>query len=153
MPQVTSSARYRTAVSAAVVLAVALHAGPVLHRPTMKRQWPFMVWAMYKDSRPPGPISANQRHIMGTTAAGERAEITEPMLGLAGAAIMRLYGKAMWAGDSATAARFFELVNRTRTDPFVEVRMEGENFLLTDSGLVERKIPTVTFHAAPPAAR
>ncbi len=153
MPPSSSSAGYRTAVSAAIVLVVCLHAAPLLHRPTMKRQWPFMAWAMYKDSRPPGPISANKRRMIGTTAAGERMEVTARLVGLAPAAVARMYAKPMWSGDSAAARRFFERLNGGRPDPFVEIRLEGENFLVVDEGIAEQAIPPVTYRRSSSVAR
>ncbi len=151
MPPSSSSAGYRTAVSAGILLVVGLHAMPLLHRPTMKRQWPFMAWAMYKDSRPPGPISANKRRMIGTTAGGQRLEVTARMVGLAPAAVSRMYAKPMWAGDSLTARRLVERLNRGRRDPFVEMRLEGENFLVRDDGIAEQALPPVTYRVSPPA--
>jgi hypothetical protein len=40
-----------------------------------------------------------------------------------------------------------------REDPFVAVRLEGETYTVTDTGVAKRPFPTITFGVGPSGAR
>ena len=70
-------------ISALILLVLGLHAIPVIsyqgHRQT---RWPFLAWAMYARSWPPGPIQTMDRALVGRTAAGTEEEVTAWLAGL-----------------------------------------------------------------------
>jgi hypothetical protein len=136
-------------ISALIVLIIGLHAVPVLsyqgHRQT---RWPFLAWAMYAASFPPGPITTSRRRIVGVTAAGDTETLSPASIGVSGPALVKSYLQPLSSGDTATAQRLLERLNRTRTDSFVAVRLEGERFTLADTGVVRQAFSPRTYRAA-----
>jgi len=53
----------------------------------------------------------------------------------------------MLAGDSSAARRLFVRLNADRPEPFVEIRVMSIIYGLTDSGIVHRSTPVLTFRA------
>ena len=143
----------KLAVSLAILLILALHALPVLQREAWRRQWPFLKWAMYKNSKAPGPISVDFWRIIGVTAGGGTEEITSELVGLPPATIGRLFTGPMDDGDVEAARRLMALVNRQQGDSVVELRLEGTKYKLTETGIVPEEVPARAFPAAPPAGR
>jgi hypothetical protein len=141
-------------ISLLIVLVIGLHAVPVVsyqgHRQT---RWPFLAWAMYAASIPPGPISTNERRMIGVTAAGDTTELTYEVVGVSGPALVKSYLRPLATGDSLVAQQLFSRVNARRTEPFVIIRLEGERSTLSDTGVVVERYPTVTYHQARPAQR
>ena len=74
--------RRKTLVSIVILLVIGLQAVPVLYRSERGTLWPFMQWAMYKNSRKPGPIDTHQRRILAITATGRSDTVTPRLLGL-----------------------------------------------------------------------
>jgi hypothetical protein len=140
-------------VSIFILLIIALHAVPALNRDLKKRVWPFLDWAMYKDSRPAGPIQAKKKRIVGLTLKGQKEEVTPFLVGSSGFALQALYEQPMWNGDSSAAQRLFRRVNLKREDPFVEFRLESATYTVTDTGVVEEDNPVVTYRAGLPPSR
>lgn len=144
----------KTLVSVLILLAIGLHAAPVLldrgHRQIL---WPFLVWSMYKDSRPPGPIKGWKTSVIGITARGVSERVTRPLVGLSGSAIGRMYIQPMARGDSSAARRLIARLNRQRQDPIVEIRLDRETYWVTDTGLVRKDAPTITYRVQPPVSR
>lgn len=143
--------RRKTLASAVIVLVLGLHAVPLLYRPERGTLWPFMVWAMYKHSRPAGDVQVNQRHILAVTAAGTRDTVTPHRLGLSVTVLDQRYHRPLMAGDTTVIPSLFERLNRDRTDPYVELRLVSEIWTVTDSGLVRRENPVERYRA--PGAR
>jgi hypothetical protein len=123
-------------VSLWIVLAVSLHAVPVVLRerpnPTT---WPWLPWAMYKESRPAGPIVAERRRLSAVTGAGRLVTVEEDSAGLSRFVINRTYVRPWLLGDTTAAPRLFAHLNRRRGDPFVELRLSVETYTVTDTGL------------------
>jgi hypothetical protein len=145
--------QYKVWISTVILLVIALHAVPVLHAGLRKRIWPILDWAMYKDASPPGPIETDRKRIVGITASGHREVVTKEVVGLSSFALDRLYAKPMKTGDSSAAQQLILRLNRQREDPFVEVRLEVETFTATDSGIVRRKKPPITYRVDPAPSR
>jgi hypothetical protein len=137
----------KTLISIAIILVIVLHAAPLLYSAERKTMWPFLDWAMYKDSRPAGPIRANKKRIMGITAAGQRESVTTDLTGVSITAFTMLYLQPMWTGDSSAARRLFDRLNRERDDSFIELRVESETYTVTDSGVVREDNPPITYQA------
>jgi hypothetical protein len=104
---------------------------------------------MYKGSRPPGPIRTVKKHIVGVTLKGMRQAVTPEFLGSSHFAIQGLYEMPMWRGDSLAAEKLFRRLNRQRADSFVELRLESETYIVTDTGLARKDNPAITYHVTP----
>jgi hypothetical protein len=133
-------------VSILIVLALGLHAVPVImRRGTRQVTWPFLVWAMYKESRGPGPITADKRRIVGVTASGTRRKLEADITGLPSPALGRDFVRPMMDGDSVAARRLFQRINAGRHDPFVELRVEINRYSISDTGLVRIDPPVMAY--------
>jgi hypothetical protein len=137
----------RTLASVVIVLAIGLHALPVLYRRERGTLWPFMQWAMYKNSRPAGPVEVQQRRMLAVTASGARDTVTPRLLGLSVTVLEQDYLRPMRTGDTSVAPRLLDRLNQGREDPYVELRLESETYTVTDTGLARRSNPVVTYHA------
>jgi hypothetical protein len=136
--------------SVLIVLALGLHAVPAIQRPGTKMvTWPFLVWGMYKESRGPGPITADKRRIIAITANGRREELEADVTGLSEPALGRDFVLPMMNGDSAAARRLFHRINARRGVPFVELRVEVERYTITDTGLVRKDNPIMVYWLDP----
>lgn len=140
--------RRKTLASVVIVLVIGLHAVPVIHSAERGTLWPFMVWAMYKHSRPAGPVEVNQRHILAVTASGVRDTVTPHRLGLSITVLDQRYHRPLMNGDSSVVPLLFERLNQGRTEPYVELHLVSETYTITDTGLVRTKNPVVTYRAA-----
>jgi hypothetical protein len=140
-------------ISIFILLVIALHAVPVLDAGIRKRAWPFLDWAMYKDSRAPGPIQARKKRITGVTLDGQKEAVTPSLVGSTGFAFQALYTSPMLRGDSSAAQNLFRRLNLQRKDPFVELRLESETYTVTDTGVARQENPVVTYRADPSPSR
>ena len=140
--------RRKILASVVIVLVLGLHAVPVIHSGERDTLWPFMVWAMYKHSRPAGPVEVNQRHILALTASGARDTVTPHLLGVSITVLDQRYHRPLMGGDTSVVPRLFERLNRGRADPYVELRLVSETYTVTDTGLARRENPVVTYRAA-----
>jgi hypothetical protein len=138
---------YKTLISFVILLVIGLHAVPVLYRSERGTLWPFMQWAMYKSSRKAGPIDAHQRRILAITADGRRDTVTPHLLGLSITVLKQRYLRPMANGDLSPAPELIARLNRHRSDPVVELRLEGETYTITDTGIVRTNDPVVTYRA------
>jgi hypothetical protein len=142
--------RSKALLSTLILLAIGLHVVPMLHAGERKRLWPFLVWAMYKNSRPGGPVETNVRHLVGVTSDGQRVDVDDGTVGLGYPAIERMYIRPMLDGDSASAQRLAARLNRWRAEePLAEIRIESERYTVTDSGIVRRANPVVAYRVDP----
>ncbi len=136
--------------SVLIVLALGLHAVPAIQRPGVRMvTWPFLVWGMYKESRGPGPITADKRRIIAVTESGGREELEAIHTGVSGPTLGRDFLSPMMKGDSVVARRLFRRINTGRSDPFVELRVEVERYTITDSGLVRKDNPIMAYWLDP----
>lgn len=139
--------RRKTVASAVIVLVIALHAVPVLYRAERGTLWPFMQWAMYKNSRPAGPVQAQLRNLTAVTDAGRRDTVTPRLLGLSITVLEQRYLRPMMNGDSSVVPGLLERLNREREDPYVLLQLESETWTVTDTGLARQVNPVMTWHA------
>lgn len=144
----------KTLISILILLVIGLHAVPVvLDRGNRQILWPFMVWAMYKDSRPPGPITMWKSRIVGVTANGDSVGVTRSLLGVSSFALVRMYTRPLLMGDSAVAQQLISQLNRQRQDPVVELRVNRETYTATDTGIVRKDDPTISYRPHPSRSR
>jgi hypothetical protein len=141
----------KTFISIAIVLAIGLHAAPVVLSHERGTLWPFMRWAMYKGSRDPGPIFTHQRRILAVTTSGAVDTVTPHHLGLSITVLTLRYLGPMGRGDSTAAAELMDRLNDDRaTDPVVELRVTGETYTVTDTGIARSDLSPLTYPAASP---
>lgn len=150
IPQPSTLSRRKTLVSLVILLVIGLHAVPVLYRRERGTLWPFMQWAMYKNSRGPGPIDTHQRRLLAITAAGRTDTVTPYLLGLSITVLKQRYLAPIANGDVSSAAELVERLNRYRDDPVVELRLEGETYTATDTGIAKTDDPVVTYRPGAP---
>jgi hypothetical protein len=136
-----------------ILLVIGLQALPVLYRSERGTLWPFMQWAMYKNSRKPGPIDTHLRRILAITAAGRSDTVTPRRLGLSITVLKQRYLAPMAKGDLSSAPELVDRLNRYRDDPVVELRLEGETYTVTDTGIVRTDDPVVTYRPGPAERR
>jgi hypothetical protein len=146
--------RSKRVASLFIILAIGLHAVPVVfYQGQRQTRWPFLAWAMYAKSLPPGPIETKQRRLIGVTPDGDEESVTSPLVGLSKSTFGRYYVQPLGRGDSARARELLQRLNGRREEPFVALRLEGETYTVSDSGIVKETHPTVTFLADSPAGR
>ena len=75
--------------------------------------------------------------------------MTPYLVGSSEWALLSLYARPMWAGDSTAAQRLFRRLNVKREDPFVELRLESERYTVTDSGIAKEENPAITYRLEP----
>jgi hypothetical protein len=129
------------------VVVIGLHAAPILVRSERGTLWPFLQYAMYKSSSPPGPIQMTWRHLFGVTSQGRRTEVTPEVLGASITVLEDDYLRPMAKGDASVAGCLFARLNRQRSDPFVELRLVSEEYTATDTGVAVEKNPDMSFHS------
>ena len=136
----------KVAISGLIVLVIGLHAAPILlYRTRKETMWPFLMWAMYKDSRPAGPVEARNTLLMGVTAGSNKHPITSDLVGLPKFTFREMYIKNLRGQDSTAARQLLRKLNRGRKDPFVELRLITETYRLTDRGVTKQHNPVISF--------
>jgi hypothetical protein len=144
----------KTWISLAILTVIALHAVPILsYQGYRQTRWPILAWAMYARSYPAGPVQTESRHLVAVTQERKRLEITPWLAGVPLPAMGKAFVRPLLQGDSAQAEELFRRLNRTRPDPVIEIRVEQERWVVSDTGLVHEVLPVISYHAAPPDAR
>jgi hypothetical protein len=144
----------KTRISLLILLVIGLHAVPVLsYQGERQTRWPFLAWAMYSRSYPPGPITVAKRRLVATFASGKEAEVTGPLVGLPTPAFRGIYIAPLWQGDSTPAYELIRRLNRGRSDPVVRLRLEELRQTLVDTGVVKEMAPALIFQAHPSGSR
>jgi hypothetical protein len=137
-------------ISALILLILGLHALPVLsYQGTRQTRWPFLTWAMYAKSHPPGPIETMNRFLVGTTATGKTDSVTPRVVGLSKDAFRNAYLNPLYRGDSVPAHELLIRINRARTDPIVELRTIGTKYAIADTGIVTEQLPVFVYRYTP----
>ena len=140
--------RRKALASAVIVLVIGLHAVPVIHSAERGTLWPIMVWAMYKHSRPAGPVEVNQRHILAVTASGAQDTVTPQLLGVSITVLDQRFHRPLMGGDSSVVPALFERLNRGRGDPYIQLHLVSRTYTLADTGLARVDNPVRTFRLA-----
>jgi len=140
--------RRKLGISLLIVLVIGLHAAPlVFYQGRRQTMWPFLTWAMYKNSRPAGPIQARRTQILAVTATGKTERISSGFAGLPQPALREMYIEGLRRQDSSVAQQLIHRLNLHRTDPVVEIRVVGQTYNLTPGGVVVRDNPVLSFRA------
>jgi hypothetical protein len=104
-----------------------------------------MAWGMYKESHEPGPITLNQRRIIGINAKGEEQEIYHWQSGYSPLAFKKMFIKPMSNGDAEAARRLAKKINRRLDVPIISFRVESQVYTLTDAGVTREDSPPIIF--------
>lgn len=143
----------KTLISLVICLIIGLHAVPVLYRSERWTLWPFMQWAMYRNSRKPGPIQAHHRRLLAIGSDGAIDTVTPHLLGLSITVLEQRYVRPIGTGDFSSAPELIERLNRHRDQPVVALRVEGETYTVTDTGIARSDYPVVTYRPVSPQSR
>ncbi len=136
----------KTLVSTVIVLVIGLHLLPPIWRRERGTLWPFMQYAMYKNSRGPGPVEAKDRRIIAVMASGREDTVTTDLLGLSITVLEQRFLKPLAAGDTSAVPLLVERLERVaENEPVVEVRLESETFTVTDTGVVRTDNPVLRY--------
>jgi hypothetical protein len=135
-------------VTGLILMVLGLHALPVVsYQGHHQTRWPFLAWAMYARSYPPGPIQTMDRSLIGTTAGGAEEDVTPWLVGLSRPAFRNAYVNPLFEGDSTAARELLARINRNREDPFVQIHTRGKRYSITDNGILTEDLPVYTFRA------
>jgi hypothetical protein len=79
--------------------------------------------------------------------------VTPRLLGLSITVLQQRYLVPIAKGDLSSAPELIDRLNRHRNDPVVELRLEGETYTVTDTGIVRTDDPVITYRSALPDRR
>jgi hypothetical protein len=142
----------RTKISAFILLVLALHALPVLsYQGAQQTRWPFLVWAMYARSTPPGPIQAFMYQLSAVSAHGTTRTITAKDIGLSTPGFNGLYIGPFSRGDTSAGRWLLDRLNRIGPDSVAQIRLQRLQYRLIDSGIAVDTLPGVVYPPATPS--
>ena len=144
----------RTKISAFILVVLALHALPVLsYQGAQQTRWPFLVWAMYARSTPPGPIEAFVNQLFAVAPSGAVRKITYKDVGMSSPALAAIYTRPFSRGDSSAGRWLVDRLNRLGADSVAQVGVRVIRYRLVDSGIAVDTLPDVVYPPATPATR
>jgi hypothetical protein len=140
----------RTKVSAFILLIVGLHALPVLsYQGARQTRWPFLTWAMYAQSYPPGPIEAFVRRLVAVSADGTTRPITYKDVGLTVPALESRYVRPWSRGDTSAGRWLVDRLNRVGPDSVTQLRLKSLRYRLVASGIAVDTLPDLVYTPTP----
>jgi hypothetical protein len=144
----------RARISAFILLVLGLHALPVLSYQGMRQtRWPFLVWAMYAQSYPAGPVETLRWRLFATSREGRTREITSDDVGLSGPGFKVSYVARFARGDMPTGRWLFDRLNAVGPDSVTQLRLETIRYRLVDSGITADTLPVVVYPPNPQPTR
>jgi hypothetical protein len=144
----------RTRISLFILLILGLHAIPVLsYQGVRQTRWPFLTWAMYARSYPPGPIDLVMRELIAVAPDGKPREVNYWDVGLSSPAFKNNYLEPFSRGDSAAARWLVERLDRVGPDSVAELRLEIVRHRLVESGVAVDTLPGMVFAVRPEGGR
>lgn len=144
----------RTKISAFILVVLALHALPVLsYQGAQQTRWPFLVWAMYARSTPPGPIEAFVNQLFAVAPNGTTRKITHKDVGMSSPALAAIYTRPFSRGDSSAGRWLVDRLNRLGPDSVSQVGVRVIRYRLVDSGIAVDTLPDVVYPSTTPATR
>lgn len=144
----------RTKISIFILLVLGLHALPVLsYQGVRQTRWPFLLWAMYAQSYPPGPIQALSRRLVATSPQGTTRQISNKDVGLSRPVFRGTYLQRFGRGDTSAARWLVDRLNQVGPDSVTELRLETLRYQLVDSGITAETLPVVVYPPKPQATR
>jgi hypothetical protein len=146
----------KTRVSAFLLVVLGLHALPVLsYQGVRQTRWPFLAWAMYARSYPPGPIEVVIRELVAVSPEGAQHEVGARDVGLSGPAFRNNYLAPLSRGDTTAGRWLVDRLNRLRADSVTQVRIETVRYRLVDGdpGVAVDTLVVVAYPASHMAER
>ena len=142
----------QTKISAFILVVLALHGLPVLsYQGAQQTRWPFLVWAMYAQSTPPGPIEAFMYEFLAISPQGKSRTFTSKDVGLSGSALGSRVTRPMIRGDTSAGRWVLDRLNRLGRDSVAQVRLETFRYRLVESGVAVDTLPAVVYPPTTPA--
>jgi hypothetical protein len=142
----------RSKISAFILLVLGLHALPVLsYQGAQQTRWPFLVWAMYARSTPPGPIRAFMYQLFAVSRHGRTRRILAKDLGLTTPAFNGLYIGPFSRGDTSAGRWLVDRLNRVGPDSVAQIRLEIRQYRLVDPGIAVDTLPDVVYPPPTPS--
>ena len=138
----------RTSVSLFIIVVLALHALPVVsYQGARQTRWPFLVWAMYAQSYPPGPIQVDFRQLVAVSPDGARHEVDESDVGLSRPSFRNNYLAPLTRGDTTAGRWLVDRLNRLRPNSVTQVRIQTVRYRLVDGdpGVAVDTLPVVAY--------
>ena len=144
----------RAKISAFIVLVLGASCSPVLSwQGAQQTRWPFLVWAMYAQSTPPGPIQAFVSQLVAVSPHGTTREITSRDVGLSVPALASRYTRPFSRGDTTAGRWPVDRLNRVRQDSVAQIRLQTVRYRLVEPGIAVDTLPDVVFPDLPPTTR
>ena len=144
----------RTKISILILLILGLHAIPVLfYQGNRQTRWPFLLWAMYAQSYPRGPIEALTRELVAISRDGTSRSITYKDVGLTLPGFTSQCLAPLGRGDTSAGRWVVNRLNRLGPDSVVQLRLMTIRSTLVDSGVAVDTLPLVVFPAGPQTTR
>jgi hypothetical protein len=141
----------RTKISVFILVVLALHALPVLsYQGAQQTRWPFLVWAMYARSTPPGPIVAFVNQLFAVLPDGTVRKINYKDVGMSAPALAAIYTRPFSRGDSTAGRWLVDRLNRLGPDSVVQVGVRVIRYRLVDSGIAVDTLPDVVYPPTTP---
>ena len=143
--------RSKANVTIFILLILGLHATPVLfYQGVRQTRWPFLLWAMYAESYPPGPIEVLRRRLIAISSGGTSRPVTSKDVGLTKPGFAGNYLIPLGRGDTWAGRWLLERLNQVGPDTVVGLQLEIIRWRLVDSGIALDTLPGVLY---PPAAQ
>jgi hypothetical protein len=144
----------RTKITAFILLILALHALPVLsYQGARQTRWPFLLWAMYAQSIPPGPIQAFVWQLVAVAADGTTRPINNKDVGLSKPGLTSRYTRPFSRGDTSAGRWLVDRLNRVGPDSVAQIRLETLRYRLVESGIAVDTLPDVVYPPTPRETR
>jgi hypothetical protein len=141
----------RTKISAFILAVLALHGLPVLlYQGAQQTRWPFLVWAMYAQSSPPGPIEAFMYEFVAMSPHGKARKLSNKDVGVSFAALGSRVTRPMSRGDTSAGRWLLDRVNRLGPDSAVQIRLETYRYRLVESGIAVDTLPAIMYPPSTP---
>jgi hypothetical protein len=71
--------------------------------------------------------------------------VTAYLVGMSQTALRNKYLQPMWSGHSSAAQQLMRRLNQKRDDPFIELRIEGETYTLSEGHIVTEELPVTAY--------
>jgi hypothetical protein len=113
-------------------------------------RWPFLVWAMYARSTPPGPIEAFVNQLFAVLPDGTVRKINYKDVGFSAPARAAIYTRPFSRGDSTAGRWLVDRLNRLGPDSVVQVGVRVIRYRLVDSGIAVDTLPDVVYPPTTP---
>lgn len=144
----------KTRISLFILLVLGLHVLPVVsYQGVRQTRWPFLTWAMYARSYPPGMIDMVTRKLIAISPRGMQREVSYRDVGLSLPAFNNNYLESFARGDSAAAEWLIDRLNRVGSDSVTELRLGVIRYRLTDSGVAVDTLPDMVYTVGSGAGR